>query len=106
MSEEKYVEYLVLGGLRHGEVWIGQLAHGNIDISVKEDNRVGKFYSRDAEAEITTPLDDTYFISEFALKNGDKYMIASTEALSAFDVEKEIEAVNPPLNPIKCPDLY
>ncbi|NHV08315.1 hypothetical protein G9X43_07785 [Cronobacter turicensis] len=101
MSEEKYVEYLVLGGLRHGEVWIGPIAHGNIDIPAKEDNRLGKFYSRDAEAEISTPLDDTYFISEFVLKNGDKYMIASTEPLSAFDVEKEIEAVNPPLKPIK-----
>ena len=101
MTDNKFVEYLWLGGLRQGEVWIGPLAHGNIDIPVEEDNRVGKFYSRDAEAEITTPLDDTYFISEFALKNGDKYMIASTEALSAFDVEKEIEAVNPPLKPIK-----
>ncbi|EOU9603857.1 hypothetical protein ACOJCO_001545 [Cronobacter dublinensis] len=101
MSEEKYVEYLVLGGLRHGEVWMGPPAQGKIEIPEKEDRRLGKFYSRDAEAEITTPLNDTYFISEFALKNGDKYMIASTEPLSAFDVEKEIEAVNPPLKPIK-----
>ncbi|MEN4667588.1 hypothetical protein [Pantoea agglomerans] len=100
MSEEKYVQYLVLGGLRHGEVWVGPVYHDKIDLPVKADKRLGKFYSREKEAEITTPLNDTYFISEFCSDNGDRYMIASTEPLSAFAVQKEIEALSPPLKPI------
>lgn len=100
MTEEKYVEYLVLGGLRHGEVWMGKLTHSTIDIPSKVDKRLAKFYSRDQQAEITVPLNDVYFTTEFSAKNGDRYMLASTEPLSAFDVEKEIKAVSPPLNPI------
>lgn len=101
MTNEKFVEYLVLGGLRHGEVWVGPLTHGSINLPSNADRRLAKFYSREAKAEITTPLDDAYFISEFPLSDGNKYMIASIEPLSSFDVVKEIKAVNPPLNPVK-----
>lgn len=101
MSEEKFVEYLILGGTRHGEVWTGSITNGIIEIPVKSDRRLAKFYSRDAEAEITIPLNDTYFISEFAIKSGEKYLVASTEPLSSFDVNKEIKAVSPPLKPLE-----
>lgn len=101
MTDEKFVEYLVLGGLRHGEVWVGPLTNGSIELPSKADRRLAKFYSREAPAEITTPLDDAYFISEFSLSDGDKYMIASVEPLSSFDVVKEIKAITPPLKPVK-----
>lgn len=102
MSENKFVEYLVLGGLRHGEVWVGPLKSDSIDLPVNEDKRLlPKFYSRDTEAEITTPLNDTYFISEYVFRSGEKYMIASTDPLSAFDVEKEINRVSPPLKALE-----
>ncbi|WP_426607119.1 hypothetical protein [Pantoea anthophila] len=99
MGEEIICEYLVLGGLRHGEVWSGPVRYGNIELPVKADKRLGKFYRRETKAEVTTPLNDTYFISEFFSTNGFRYMIASTEPLSAFDVQKEIDAVSPALQP-------
>ncbi|MDT8852995.1 hypothetical protein RN053_21020 [Pantoea dispersa] len=100
MSDAKFIEYLVLGGLRHGEVWLGPFSHESIELPAKAEKRIGKFYSRETKAEVTTPLNDTYFIHEFSLENGKRYMIASAEPLSSFDVKKEIEAASPPLKPI------
>lgn len=39
MSEAKFIEYLVLGGLRHGEVWLGPLSNESIELPVKADKR-------------------------------------------------------------------
>lgn len=101
MGEEQFSEYLVLGGLRHGEVWSGPVRYDSIEVPVKADKRLSKFYRRETNAEVTTPLNDTYFISEFISANGYRYMVASTDPLSAFDVQKEIEAVSPALKAVK-----
>lgn len=100
-TDEKIFQYLVLGGLRHREVWQGPLQHLKIELPAKPDKRLGKFYSRETKAEVTAPLNDTYFVTEFSSRSGSKFMIASTEPLSFFDVEAEIQAVNPPLQPVE-----
>jgi hypothetical protein len=37
MGEEQFSEYLVLGGLRHGEVWSGPVRYDSIELPVKAD---------------------------------------------------------------------
>lgn len=99
MVPEGYVDYLVIGGVRNGEVWSGP--HTTSQLKIPSKNQpLAKFYSRDTEAEITTPLNDWYFITEYAHRNGKKYLIASTEPISHFSVDKEIDKADPPLTPI------
>ncbi|MFP1742502.1 hypothetical protein [Lonsdalea quercina] len=101
MIEDKCAQYLILGGARHGEIYIGPVKHGEICISVDPDNQVGKFYSQEMKAEVLEPLVEVYIASEFHSKDGKCYMIASNESLSDFDVEKEIAAVFPALEAIE-----
>ena len=93
MTNESYVDYLVLGGERHGEVWSGLHVTEMLQLPVKHQP-MAKFYSRDQEAEITVPLNEVYFISEYAHKSGN-FLIASTEPLSSFNVDKEIDKLIP-----------
>ena len=100
MLEGKYVEYLVLGGVRHGEVWNGLEVEAILELPTKSKH-MSKYYGRDTEAEITLPLNDAYFITKYKTLGGKKYMIASTEPLSSFNVEDEIKKISPPLNPVE-----
>ncbi len=99
MQEEEYVDYLILGGIRHGEVWNG-LKEGVILQLPAKSQRMAKFYGRDTEAEITLPLNDAYFITKHKTKDGKHFMVASTEPLSAFNVDEEIKKADPPPSPI------
>lgn len=102
MEIDKTVEYLIVGGLRSGEVWVGDWTTDPIKIkSAKEDKRLPKMYSRDTEAEITTPLDDSYFVKEHHAKDGNKYMVAFSETLDGYNVDEMISQVSPPLTPVK-----
>ncbi|KAF6661271.1 hypothetical protein HFD91_07730 [Enterobacteriaceae bacterium EKM102V] len=93
MTKEKCVDYLVLGGERHGEVWSG-LYIGQMLQLAKKHQPLAKFYSRDQEAEITVPLNDVYFVTEYDYQ-GAKYLVASTEPISGFNVDNEIQKLLP-----------
>ncbi|QIX97445.1 hypothetical protein [Cedecea sp. FDAARGOS_727] len=100
MSDLDHVDYLVLGGERHGEVWNGLPMKQWLQLP-RTQQPMAKFYSRDQQAEITVPLNDCYFITEYNYL-GERFLVASTEPLAKFDVDKEIKNLLPGgISPIK-----
>ena len=98
MNESEFHEYLVLGGMRHGEVWTKMRRDYWQHQSVNRQMR-DTFFDRAARVEIVMDAEEAYFITEWTSLDGNSYLIASTEPLLAFDVEAEMNAISPPLKP-------
>ncbi|WP_313433323.1 hypothetical protein [Atlantibacter hermannii] len=98
MNNSEFHEYLVLGGIRHGEVWTKQRQdHWQYQTSHQRKRDI--FYDRTSRVEIALSVEDAYFITEWVSINGNSYLIASTEPLLAFNIEAEMSAISPPLKP-------
>lgn len=98
MTNSEFHEYLVLGGIRHGEVWTKQRKDGWQYPPGTRPQR-DTFYDRSSRVEIVLPVEDAYFITEWVAIDGNSYLIASTEPLLAFNIEDEMRAISPPLKP-------
>ena len=98
MNNSEFHEYLVLGGVRHGEVWTKQL-HDHCQYQTSHQRKRDIFYDRTSRVEIALSVEDAYFITEWVSIDGNSYLIASTEPLLAFNIEAEMSAISPPLKP-------
>ncbi len=94
MNNSEFHEYLVLGGVRHGEVWTKQRQdHWQYQTSHQRKRDI--FYDRTSRVEIALSVEDAYFITEWVSIDGNSYLIASTEPLLAFNIEAEMSAIIP-----------
>jgi hypothetical protein len=89
MSEEKYYDYLVLGGDHHGEVFT-QYHTRILEVPLK-DHSMAKFYSPDEPAETTVHKVVSYKVIEHIRDDKKHFFIATNDDLSNFDVEAEIK---------------
>ncbi|KHN91526.1 hypothetical protein BSK71_07735 [Pectobacterium actinidiae] len=88
MTEEKYYDYLVIGGECHGQSFTHTLTQV-LEVPQKTD-RLGKMYAQHVPAEVTPNDTISHQVTEFITADGRHYFIASNEDLDRFDVENEI----------------
>lgn len=88
MSEEKYYDYLVLGGEHHGNSYSGLLTR---NLEVRPDRiPMAKLYAHDEPAETIIPETVSYKVYEHTRGDGAHFFIATNESLVDFDVEDAI----------------
>ncbi|HCL5622541.1 TPA: hypothetical protein N2N50_003580 [Kluyvera ascorbata] len=88
MSEEKYYDYLVLGGEHNGYIYNGLLTR---NLEVRSDRvPMAKMYAHDAPAETITPETVSYKVYEHIRDDGKHFFIATNESLDTFDVDEMI----------------
>lgn len=88
MSEQKFYDYLVIGGAHDGEVFNGPLTR-NLEVRVHTQG-MAKLYAREEPAETIIPEIVTYRVIEHICGNGNHFFIASNDDLSNFDVDKAV----------------
>ncbi|QEU50518.1 hypothetical protein EJP81_22980 (plasmid) [Rahnella aquatilis] len=88
MTEERYYDYLVLGGENHGEVYSTHLVDV-LEVPAK-NNKLAKMYAQNAPADVTEIETVPHKVTEFITEDGRHYFIASNEDLQAFNIEDEI----------------
>lgn len=88
MSEQKFYDYLVIGGVHDGEVFNGPLTR-NLEVRL-HTQRMAKLYAREEPAETIIPETVTYRVQEHIRGDGYHFFIASNDDLSNFDVEDAI----------------
>jgi len=93
MIENETVDYLVIGGERHGEVWYGPYGGNSLQLD-KKNQPLPKMYLREQQAEVTVPLSATYTVTEHQFR-GKIYLIASSESFSVSEADQAIENLIP-----------
>lgn len=88
MTEQKFYDYLVLGGEHDQQSFNGP--HTRI-LEVRSGRLpMAKFYARDEPAETTIPEMVSYKVYEHIRDDGAHFFIATNESLADFDVENAI----------------
>ncbi|PLA34433.1 hypothetical protein CYJ97_07760 [Morganella morganii] len=101
MTEDRYYNYLVIGGEHDGMVFNGPHLR-ELEITCG-DQPMLKFYSRDSEAETITPRTVSYRVIEHITDSGLHYFIASNEDLDGRkeDITRRIAESPLPISAIK-----
>lgn len=97
MEENKYCDYLVVGGELHGKIYNGLRNMTTIDLPTQE-KRLGKFQSAHLKAEITKSPTLEYNVHRHVYE-GKIYAIASNESnIRKYDIDALIITQKP--NPL------
>lgn len=97
MTEDKFYDYLVIGGEHHGTVFNGP--HTRILEIPNSHQPLAKFYARDQQAEITELKVEPHPVSEHTRADGAHFFIATNEDVTGWDIDAEIRKYNPhPVN--------
>ncbi|EPL5632458.1 hypothetical protein [Proteus mirabilis] len=100
MTEDKYYDYLVIGGEHDGRVFSAPHVR---ELKVPcEKQPLPNFYSRDSSAETLTPRTVTYKVIEHITESGLHYFIASNDDLDGkeIDITRRINESEPRISPI------
>ncbi|MTC21840.1 MULTISPECIES: hypothetical protein [unclassified Providencia] len=100
MTEDKYYDYLVIGGEHDGQVFNAPHVR---ELKVPcEKQPLPKFCSRDSKAETLTLKTVTYKVIEHITGNDLRYFIASNDDLDGkeIDITRRINESEPRVSPI------
>lgn len=99
MTEEKYYDYLVIGGEHDGLVFTGPRL-SELEITCEKQPAL-KFYSKDSKAETLTLRTVTYKVIEHITESGLHYFIASNDDLNGknVDITRRIHELEPGISP-------
>ena len=89
MSEEKFYDYLVLGGEHDQQVFNGPYRRV-LEVPVNNLKGMAKMYAQDVAAETTAREVITYKVIEHIREDGKHFYIASNDDLTHVDVEGAI----------------
>ncbi|HBH6930768.1 TPA: hypothetical protein KUN31_000116 [Enterobacter cloacae] len=89
MSEEKYYDYLVLGGVHDQQVFNSPLKR-ILEVPVREPLAMAKMYAPDVPAETMSYEVIAYKVIEHIREDGKHFFIASNDDLTTVDVNDAI----------------
>ncbi|MEF9675924.1 hypothetical protein [Pectobacterium aroidearum] len=97
MTEDKFYDYLVIGGEHHGVVFNGPYTR---ILEVPSNHQpLAKFYAREQPAEVTQRKVEPHPVIEHTRSDGNHFFIATNEDTAEWDIEAEIRKYNPrPVN--------
>lgn len=101
MTDEKYYDYLVIGGEHDGQVFSAPYVR-ELEVTC-EKQPLPKFYSRDSKAETLIPRTVTYKVIEHTTDGGRHYFIASNDDLNGknADITRRIHELDPGISPVR-----
>lgn len=89
MSEEKYYDYLVLGGVHDQQVFNTTLKR-ILEVPIREPLAMAKMYAPDVPAETMVYEVIAYNVIEHIREDGKHFFIASNDDLTTVDVDDAI----------------
>jgi hypothetical protein len=89
MSEEKYYDYLVLGGVHDQQVFNTTLKR-ILEVPVREPLTMARMYAPDVPAETMVYEVVAYNVIEHIREDGKHFFIASNDDLTTVDVDDAI----------------
>jgi len=89
MTNQRFFDYLVIGGEHDKSILNGPM-RSVLEIPVKKQRKLAKFYAQSAEPETLKPETIDYKVIEHITPDGRHYLIASNDDLTNVDVEQAI----------------
>lgn len=90
MMKFNHVDYLVLGGANHGEIYNGERREALTLRSREAIRALPVFSAPVSEAVTVMPPSVTYKVHEHQGLDGKRYLIATNQLLTDFDIDNEI----------------
>ncbi len=89
MSDEKFYDYLILGG-EHDRLVVNGPYNSIIEVQVRNTKRMAKSYAPNVPADVNRPEVVAYKVIEHTHGDGRHFFIASNEDLTNVDIEQAI----------------
>jgi len=98
MNDKLWVDYLVIGGKRHGERYVAQEEESEVFVKAKI-NPLIEFIGLHITSKANKDAGAYHKVEKFEY-NGKKFLLAILESKADYDIEKLILRSNPPVKPI------